>query len=141
MSDLPSRHCTDPAVHGPHTYADDDEYRDCPGSPLRDRIADALERAIAEPAVSPPTSRGIAAELADAVLAAVEPDIAARDATLARVRAAVLAEIDDMDPDHTMRAALTDQTDQGIPGNTWWRAYCEVGGMMRALNTIDGSTQ
>ncbi|GAA4928876.1 hypothetical protein GCM10023224_05270 [Streptomonospora halophila] len=62
----------------------------------------------------------------------------AAEAALARARSALAAEIDDMDPDHTMRTGLTEHTgDQGHPGNAWWRAYCEVGGMLRALACID----
>lgn len=32
----------DPAIHGPHRYADDTEMRDCPGSSLYERIAETL---------------------------------------------------------------------------------------------------
>lgn len=57
-----------------------------------------------------------------------------------RIRAAILYEIDDIDPDGTMRELLADTDrdgDPGHPGNSWWRAYCELAGMMRALGTID----
>jgi hypothetical protein len=58
-----------------------------------------------------------------------------------RIRAAILTEIDDLDPDGHMRALLEDQArgegDPGIAGNSWWRAYCELSGMMRALTCID----
>lgn len=59
---------------------------------------------------------------------------------LDRVRAAILNEIDDTDPDGRMRELLADTTregDPGIAGNSWWRAYCELTGMMRALACID----
>lgn len=32
------RHCTDPYQHGPHRYADDDEFLDCPGTRVEDAI-------------------------------------------------------------------------------------------------------
>lgn len=55
----------------------------------------------------------------------------------ARIRAAILTEIEDMDPDGHMRHLLEDQTregaDPGHAGNSWWRAYCHVGGLMVAL--------
>lgn len=65
-------------------------------------------------------------------------------ARLAAARTGLLAEIDDMDPDHTMRDAMQDHTrdvDPAHPGNSWWRAYCEVGGMMRALACVDKEHQ
>ena len=58
-----------------------------------------------------------------------------------RARAAILAEIDDMDPDGHMRHLMEDQTreggDPGHPGNAWWRAYCHVGGLMVALACLE----
>ncbi|MDT0302924.1 hypothetical protein [Streptomonospora wellingtoniae] len=120
-------------------------------SDLRDRIADALASAAMHPDPD--------ADWTDAVMGVVGPEIAAREnsladmraleakarrerdesrAALARARTDLAAEIDDMDPDHTMRNGITEHTpDQGHPGNSWWRAYCEVGGMMRALAAID----
>ena len=61
----------------------------------------------------------------------------ARASERARIRAAIEAEIDDHDPDHTFRElADSPQTGQGDPGhagNSWWRAYVHVGGMLHAL--------
>lgn len=59
-----------------------------------------------------------------------------RDAERARIRDAILTEIEDMGPDGAMREYLADITrdgDPGHPGNSWWRAYCHVGGLMVAL--------
>lgn len=54
-----------------------------------------------------------------------------------RIRAAIRVEIDDLDPDGRMRQLAQDQTreggDPGLAGNSWWRAYCHVGGLMVAL--------
>lgn len=59
----------------------------------------------------------------------------------ARIRAAILAEIDDMDPDGRMRHLMEDQAreggDPGHAGNAWWRAYCHVGGLMVALACLE----
>lgn len=123
--------------------------------PLRDRIADALYTAPAVPTeAGERVARRTAEHDADAVMGVVGPEIAAyesslmavlqraqdAEAELARARTDLAAEIDDMDPDHTMRNGLAEHTrdvDPGHPGNAWWRAYCEVGGMLRALAVID----
>lgn len=58
-----------------------------------------------------------------------------------RIRAAIQAEIDDHDPDHTFRdLAASSQTGHGDPGNAgnaWWRAYVHVGGLLHALACVE----
>lgn len=84
MSDpLPPRHCTDPATHGPHTYADDGDMRDCPGTSLRDRIAEALYQwtlaAAGGRRLIPPDEAALrenSRARADAVMKVVGPEIA-----------------------------------------------------------------
>lgn len=60
-----------------------------------------------------------------------------------RIRAAIQAEIDDHDPDHTFRdLAASPQPGQGDPGhagNSWWRAYVHVGGLLHALACLEPS--
>ena len=60
-----------------------------------------------------------------------------------RIRAAIQAEIDDHDPDHTFRdLAASSQPGQGDPGhagNSWWRAYVHVGGLLHALACLEPS--
>ena len=87
------------------------------------RLAEELEARDAE---RDETVTGLATELAEA-----------RASERARIRAAIEAEIDDHDPDHTFRElADSPQTGQGDPGhagNSWWRAYVHVGGLLHAL--------
>lgn len=76
----------------------------------------------------------VAAIATEAALTAARP---AGD--FARAREAIRAELDDIDPDCEMRNTHADPdraVDPGHPGNSWWRTYCEVGGMMRALAAI-----
>lgn len=116
---------------------------------LRDRVADAIARAhVATAAAVHPLLEDYH-PAADAALGVIEPDAErrtayhdqrvewARKAERNRIRAAIEAEIDDHDPDHTFRRLTGNpqpgQGDPGHAGNSWWRAYCHVGGMLHAL--------
>lgn len=118
---------------------------------LRDRIADALERAIAEPAVSPPTARGIADELTDAVMGVVGPEISRLNARFHEESFKFLETIGDAQDLDAARRALsrvrllhrryrfagddtTDCCEHCNRGGNWVPYPCPT------IRTIDGST-
>lgn len=127
-------------------------------SDLRDQIADAIARSHLRVCGKLVPGDGYDV-LADAVMEVVEADAArrlayterrvelARAAERKKVRDDIEAEIDDHDPDRTMRTLMDDpqagQGDPGHAGNSWWRAYVHVGGLLHALACAEpeGDTQ
>lgn len=117
-------------------------------SDLRDQIADAIARSHLQACgkLIPGDEYDM---LADAAMEVVEADAArrlayterrvelARAAERKKIRGGILAEVDDHDPDRTMRTLMDDpqagQGDPGHAGSSWWRAYCHIGGLMVAL--------
>lgn len=91
-----------------------------------------------DPPVGMVDTPDLAARIVEAVNECADPD---PEAERARIRDAILAEIDDHDPDGTMRTLMEEQQigqgDPGHAGNAWWRAYCHIGGLMLALACID----
>lgn len=58
-----------------------------------------------------------------------------------RIRARILAEIEDHDPDSAFRelsgTRQAGQDEPGLAGNAWWRSYCHVGGLLAALACVE----
>lgn len=145
-------HCTDPATHSPHVYADDTEHRDCPGTSLRDRIADAL---YAPPAIRTAANERFArfdAESgADAVMGVVGPEIASmwdqidRDQHTAMDAHAALDRVRELHSPREMPAVAPlatadgEELSEGTSARTECAA-CRTPYPCPTIRTIDGST-